>query len=740
MLRLIKYFKPFTFLIILIIGLLIIQAFCDLALPDYMANIVNTGIQQGGIENAVPKALRKAEANKLTLFMTESGKTEFNKNYTLYLPGDKTQKDYEKHVKEYPALSSEPVYLLSTTNKDNLESLNNTLAKPMVMVYGITQKKLGSVDLSKGLPEGSDPFAVLSALPGEQISAMIAESDKYFSAMPESMMTQSAIEYLKVEYKALGLDMNRLQESYLLKAGLLMLSIALLSMVTTVIVGYLSARVAAGLGRNVRSSIFRKVEDFSNVEFDKFPAASLITRSTNDIQQVQQFSVMLFRMVVYAPIMGIGGVLKVLSTKTNMGWVIALSVMVIMVIVGTMFSVAIPKFKTIQKLIDRLNLVTRESLTGLMVIRAFNTQKHEEKRFDKANKDLTRTNLFITRTMALMMPLMMLVMNSVSLLIIWVGSHQIDRGIMQVGDMMAFIQYTMQIIMSFLMISMVSIMLPRASVSAQRIAEVLAVEPSIKDPETPKSSHPDIQGTVEFRNVSFRYPGAEGDALSGITFTAKKGRTTAFIGSTGSGKTTLINLIPRFYDVTQGQILVDGIDVRDVSQHELREKIGYVPQKGALFSGTIESNLRYGDENASDAEIRKAAEIAQALKFINEKPEGFNAPISQGGTNVSGGQKQRLSIARALVKKAEIYIFDDTFSALDFKTDAALRKALSAEMGNSTLLIVAQRVSTIMNADQIIVLEDGKIAGIGTHRELLENCTVYREIAESQLSREELIS
>ncbi len=739
MLKLIKHLKPFILSVLLIIGFLFLQAFCDLALPEYMSNIVNTGIQQGGIENAVPQAIRKAEADKLALFMSENEKTLFFESYTLYQPGESSQYNYNRYVKDFPAMSEEPVYVLMPADKQTLETLNHMLAKPMVIVYGIQEKKFGTSDnLSNNFPAGVDPFSILAKLPKEQLSAMKQSMDTHFSALSESMITQSAIEYLKVEYKALGLDMNKLQEQYLLRSGLLMVLVALLSMLATVVVGFLAARVAAGLGRNLRNNLFKKVESFSNSEFDKFSTASLITRTTNDIQQIQMLMVMLLRIVFYAPIVGIGGILKVLSTHTGMSWVIAVSVMTILSIVVVMFSIAVPKFKIVQKLIDRLNLVTRESLTGLLVIRAFNTQKHEEERFDKANQDLTRTNLFISRTMSLMMPLMMLVMNGITLLIVWVGSHQIDAGIMQVGDMMAFIQYTMQIIMAFLMISMVSIMLPRASVSAQRIAEVLAAEPSIVDPENPKSFSPHTNGTVEFKNVSFRYPGAQDDVICDISFTAHCGQTTAFIGSTGSGKTTLINLIPRFYDVTNGQILVDGMDIRDVTQHELREKIGYVPQKGALFSGTIESNLRYGSEDATDEELKKTAEIAQAMDFIEEKPEGFNEPISQGGTNVSGGQKQRLSIARALVKKAEIYIFDDSFSALDFKTDSALRKALKPETKNSTVLIVAQRISTIMNADQIIVLEDGRIVGKGTHKELLENCTVYKEIASSQLSKEEL--
>jgi ATP-binding cassette subfamily B protein len=516
-----------------------------------------------------------------------------------------------------------------------------------------------------------------------------------------------------------------------------MLLIALLSAACTVVVGLLAARVAAGLSRNLRKGLFTKVESFSNTEFDKFSTASLITRTTNDITQVQMLVIIMIRMVIYAPIMGAGGVIKALNKSSSMTWIIALAVVVLLGLILTVFVVAMPKFKIIQKLVDRLNLVTRENLTGMMVIRAFNTQSFEEKRFDIANRDLTDTNLFVNRVMVFMMPAMMLIMNGVTLLIVWVGAHQIAESAMQVGDMMAFMQYAMQILFSFLMLSMMFIMIPRASVSAQRIAEVLETEISIRDPKEPK--HFDkVEGIIEFKNVTFRYPEAEGDAISNVSFKALPNQTTAFIGSTGSGKTTLINLIPRFYDVTAGQVLIDGIDVKEVTQHDLRERIGYIPQKGSLFSGTIESNLKYANESATIDDLNKAAEIAQALEFINEKPEGITAEISQGGTNVSGGQKQRLSIARALVKKPKIYIFDDSFSALDFKTDAALRKALKSQTEESTVLIVAQRISTIMNAEQIIVLEDGNVVGMGTHKELMKNCETYQEIALSQLSKEEL--
>lgn len=745
MLRIIKHYKPYLLFIMLIIALLVIQALCDLALPDYMSDIVNVGIQQGGINKAVPDAIRKAEADKLVLLMHEEDMNIFYDSYDLYQSGDASEKDYDRFVRDYPLLSEEPLYILKQVGAERINVLDRILAKPMVIALAAANNGFGNLSGNNGtVPMGSGSLESLAELPPEIRSGIINKIDEMLASLTESMISQSAVEYVKAEYKAIGIDLSRIQIRYLFLSGLKMLGVAILSMAMTILVTLFGSRVAAGIGRDLRSDVFRKVESFSNIEFDKFSTASLITRTTNDVQQVQLFTVMLFRIVFYAPILGFGGVLKVLSTRTNMGWVIGVSVLVIMSIVIIMFSIAIPKFRIVQMLVDRLNLVTRENLTGLMVIRAFNTQEHEEERFDRANMDLTKTNLFINRTMALMMPLMMLLMNCVTLLIIWVGSHRVDSGVMQVGDIMAFISYSMQIIVSFLMISMVSIMLPRASVSASRIAEVLAVEPSIKDPEVVRPFDPELTGQVEFRNVSFRYPGADDCVLEGISFTAKKGKTTAIIGSTGSGKTTLINLIPRFYDVTDGQVLVDGRDVREVSLKELREKIGYVPQKGVLFSGTIESNLLYGlenlpDEKAETTEImRKAADISQALGFIEEKPEDFSSPISQGGANVSGGQKQRLSIARALVKNPEIYIFDDSFSALDFKTDSLLRKALRTELSDSTLIIVAQRVGTIMDADQIIVLDEGKIAGKGTHKELLESCEVYREIAYSQLSKEEL--
>ena len=591
---------------------------------------------------------------------------------------------------------------------------------------------------SINIPDGVDIITLFKRMPKEQLDSIKNDMYEKLKDIPDSIAIQSAVSYVKDEYNAIGINTDRIQSNYILYSGGIMVAIALVSMAATVTVGYLGARVAAKLGRDLRGKVFRKVVSFSNTELDKFSTASLITRSTNDIQQIQMLMVMLLRVVFYAPILGLGGIIKVLNTDTSMAWIIAVAVVSILSLVIVLFGVAIPKFKAVQKLIDKVNLVTRETLTGMLVIRAFSTQKHEEKKFDKANKDLTRTNLFVNRTMSIMMPMMMLIMNCITVLIVWNGSHAVDSGAMQVGDMMAFIQYTMQIIMSFLMISMVSIMLPRASVSAGRIDEVLTTNLAIEDPKTVENFNNSKKGLVEFKNVSFKYPNAEEYVLSNITFTANPGETTAFIGSTGSGKSTLINLIPRFYDVTSGEILVDGVNVKNVSQHDLREKIGYVPQKGVLFSGTIESNLKYGGKDISKEAVKKATNIAQANEFIMAKPEGFETEISQGGTNVSGGQKQRLSIARAIAKNPEVFIFDDSFSALDFKTDAALRKALNTEISDSTILIVAQRISTILHANKIIVLDEGKIVGVGTHDELLNNCEVYKQIALSQLSKEEL--
>ena len=731
MIKLIKHLRNSIGSVLLIIVLLAIQATCDLSLPDYTSDIVNVGIQQNGIKNAVPKVIRESEMNKITMFMSEKDKNEVMKNYTLINKGEyKDSKINEK------------LYELNTKNKEVIEKLDPIMGKSILMLSGIEKNK--EEILKKSMPPGvalnpnTNIISVLKSMPSNTLNQMKAGFEEKIDKMPESMISQSAIRYVKTEYKTIGINVNKLQTNYIFKTGAIMLGIALISMVATVAVGYLGARVAAKLGRNLRKQVFEKVVSFSNKEMDEFSTASLITRSTNDIQQVQMLMVMLLRIVFYAPILAIGGVIKVLNTNTSMAWIIGVAVLAIVSVVLLLFGLVMPKFKSVQKLVDRVNLVTREMLTGMLVIRAFSTEKYEEKRFDKANTDLMKTNLFVNRAMSMMMPTMMLIMNVITVVIVWNGGHSIDSGNMQVGDMMAFIQYTMQIIMAFLLISMVSVMLPRAVVSMDRIDEVINTDLSIKDKKDAKEFDENKKGIVEFKNVSFRYPNAEEDVLSNITFTAKPGKTTAFIGSTGSGKSTLINLIPRFYDVTEGEILVDGINVKEANQHKLREKIGYVPQKGVLFSGTIDSNLRYGRKDANEDEIKKAAEIAQASEFINAKPKGFASEIAQGGSNVSGGQKQRLSIARAIAKNPEIYIFDDSFSALDLKTDAALRKSLREETGNSTVLIVAQRISTILNADQIIVLDQGKVVGIGKHEELLKTCEVYNEIALSQLSKEEL--
>jgi ATP-binding cassette subfamily B protein len=740
MFKLAKYLKPFLGLIMAAVVLLFVQAMSDLSLPDYMSNIVNIGIQQGGIENAVPEAVRKSEMDKLNLFIEEKDKEQVSKNYTLI---DKSSSDYAEYLKDYPTLEKEPVYVLKKIDKEEVEKLNPILGKALLSVSGIDkikeEAKGGEINFNgTKLPANTDLFALIQKLPAEQRQKISETLDEKLEAFGERMIIQGAAISVKAEYQALGMNTDKIQSRYIMIAGLKMVLLSLVGAVCTVFVGLLAARTAAGVARNLRKNIFTKVESFSSTEFDKFSTASLITRTTNDITQIQTVLVMAIRMLIYAPIIGVGGVIKALGKSASMSWIIALAVVVLLGLIGTVFTIALPKFKAIQKLVDRLNLVTRENLSGMMVIRAFNTQKFEEGRFDKANKELTDTNLFVSRVMIVMFPAMMLIMNGITLLIVWVGSHQIAESSMQVGDMMAFMQYAMQILFAFIMMSFMFIMIPRASVSAQRIDEVLKVEPSILDPKEPKHFGKQVKGLVEFKNVSFRYPGAEEDVLKNISFKAMPGQTTAFIGSTGSGKSTLINLLPRFYDITSGEVLIDGVDIRTVTQHELRDQIGYVPQKGSLFKGTIESNLKYADENATEEELRKASEIAQAMEFINEKPEGLKSEISQGGTNVSGGQKQRLSIARALVKKPKIFIFDDSFSALDFKTDSSLRKALKTEIASSTLLIVAQRISTIKNAEQIIVLDEGKVVGIGTHEELMSNCTTYQEIALSQLSKEEL--
>lgn len=750
MLKLLKHLKPFIGSFIIAIALLFVQAICDLSLPDYMSDIVNVGIQQGGVENAVPKVIQSSELDKLFIFMSDDDKNVIMDDYELLNKETLSSDEYNNYLNHYPELENEDLYKLNVKGEEKIDKLNSIFSKPMLIVYMLETEGLKGVSNDGNmmtemiqLPAGvdlstMDTFEVLKMMSKDQINQMLSSIDEKLDSMPESMITQSATSYVKLQYKNIGINIDKLQSNYVILAGAKMVGIALISMLATVIVSFIAARVGAALGRNLRKDVFNKVVGFSNSEFDEFSTASLITRTTNDIQQIIMLVVMGLRVVFYAPILGVGGVLKVINTGASMGWVIGVAVISILLLVIVLFSFAMPKFKSVQKLVDRLNLVTRESLTGMLVIRAFSTQKYEEDKFEVANKNLTRTNLFVNRIMTTMMPLMMFIMNAITLLIVWVGAHRIDEGIMQVGTMMAFMQYTMQIIMAFLMISMVSVILPRAMVSAQRVSEVLQVDVSIKDIEKTQMFNAQEKGTIEFKNVSFRYPGADEDVIHDVSFKALPGETTAFIGSTGSGKSTLINLIPRFYDATQGEILIDGVNIKNVSQHDLREKIGFIPQKGLLFSGTIESNLKYGGENITDEDMIKASEIAQAMEFISSKEERFNTEIAQGGTNVSGGQKQRLAIARAIAKKPEIFVFDDSFSALDFKTDANLRKAINTELNESTLLIVAQRISTIMGANQIIVLDEGKVVGKGTHKELMENCEVYQQIALSQLSKEEL--
>ena len=734
--KVLRYLKPFTLSIILVMGLLIVQAFCDLSLPDYTSNIVNVGIQQNGIKNAVPTVIREKELNKLMIFMNDSQKDEVNKNYKLIDKNNLTKGEYDKNVEKYPLLKTEALYKLNTNDKKEIESLNTIMSKAWVKVSGIeAASQQGKIP---NLPKEVDIFSIIEKLPQAQINEMTKEIDNKISNLDENMLTQSSIYAIKNEYQAIGINMNQLQNNYIFKSGITMLSIALISLLVTIVVGFIGSKVGAGVGTSLRKDVFRKVVSFSNVEFEKFSTASLITRSTNDIQQIQNFTVMFVRMILYAPILGIGGVLKVLNTDTSMAWIIGVAVIAIFLVMLVLFTLAIPRFKKVQKLVDKLNLVTRESLVGMLVIRAFSNQKIEEERFDKTNLELRKTNTFVNRIMSTMMPTMMLIMNMITILIVWVGAHSIDKGAMQVGDMMAFIQYSMQIIMAFLMLSMLSVILPRASVSAMRISEILSTDVVIKDSNEIKEFDEDKYGEVEFKNVSFKYEDAEDNVISNINFVAKPGQTTAFIGSTGSGKSTLINLIPRFFDVTEGEILVNGVDIRNINQHKLRDEIGYVPQKAVLFSGTIDSNIRYGAEDATKEDITEAASIAQAMEFIESKPDKFETEIAQGGTNVSGGQKQRLSIARALAKKPKIFIFDDSFSALDLKTDAKLRKELKSKTKDATVLIVAQRISTILHAEQIIVLDEGKVVGRGTHNELMKNCEVYKQIALSQLSKEEL--
>lgn len=730
--KLFKFMKPYAATILMIVVFLVLQAYCDLSLPGYTSDIVNVGIQQGGIDTAIPEQISVEDMDRLFLFVSEQDQKTVLDAYErdtdtyeseAYVLKDGILKD-EKRTDKIGAILSKPMMLATVFSSDSEETKEMTDA-----MFASLPKEMLSEDMTV--------FDVLGMMPEEQRAQMVTQIGEKVDEMPETMLEQAATIYLKEAYKNLGMDTDKIQTGYMLRTGGKMLALAAVGMIVSMIVGFLASKVGASTGRDLRGKVFRKVVEFSNGEFDKFSTASLITRSTNDIQQIQMLTVMILRMVLYAPIMGIGGVFKVFHTNVSMSWIIGLAVVLIAMVVMVLFVVAMPKFKILQNLVDRLNLVTREILTGLPVIRAFSTEKHEEERFDQANKDLTKTNLFVNRAMTFMMPTMMLIMNAISILIVWVGANGINDGQMQVGDMMAFIQYTMQIIMAFLMICMISIMLPRAAVSATRVDEVLTSTTLINDPKQPKHLK-EGKGMVEFDHVSFRYPGAEEDVLHDISFTAKPGETTAIIGSTGSGKSTMVNLIPRFYDVTEGKITIDGEDIRNVTQHELRDQLGYVPQKGVLFSGTIASNILYGNPDGSEETMMEAAKVAQAAEFIEEKPKCYDSRISQGGGNVSGGQKQRLSIARAIAKDPKIFIFDDSFSALDYKTDVTLRKALKEHTVNSTVIIVAQRISTILHAEQIIVLDEGKVAGIGTHKELLKNCDVYYQIAASQLSEKEL--
>ena len=733
--KLFQFLKPYAPRVLLILCVLVVQAYCDLSLPTYTSNIVNVGIQQSGIDEEIPENISEEEMNRLLLFVSEDNRQDI-------------QDAYEKSSESFD-YDGEVLTLKDSVKSDDkkLDKLTEEMKLPMMLTAGFENGSDTTKQMEDQLKEQMSQvpgiekmsvFDIFGMMDDTQRAAIVDKITEQMDKMPDSILDQSAISYVKSTYEQIGLDTGHMSTVYILKTGAKMLGLAALGMAASILACLMASRVGAKIGRGLRRDTFRKVIGFSNAEFDKFSTASLITRSTNDIQQIQLLTVMILRMVLYAPIMAIGGILKVSKTNVDMFWIIGLAVLLIVMVVAVLFIVVMPKFKIVQNMVDKLNLVSREILTGLPVIRAFHTEKHEEERFDKANKDLTKLNLFVNRAMTFMMPTMMLVMNGITVLIVWVGGHSINDGAMQVGDMMAFIQYAMQIIMSFLMICMISVMLPRAAVSAERVDEVLKSETKIHDPKEPKTLPENGKGEVSFEHVSFRYPGAEEDVLHDITFTAKPGETTAFIGSTGCGKSTLVNLIPRFYDVTEGKITIDGQDVRDLTQHELREKLGYVPQKGVLFSGNIASNIMFGNPAGSEQEMTEAAQIAQAVEFIDTKPERYKSPISQGGANVSGGQKQRLSIARAIAKHPDIYIFDDSFSALDYKTDTVLRSALKEKTTDSVVLIVAQRISTILHAEQIIVLDDGKIVGKGTHEELLKTCDAYYQIAASQLSESEL--
>ena len=701
--------------ILVIVLLLCVQAYCDLALPSYTSDIMNVGLQQGGIEDAVLDTVQEDSLTTLELFMTDE---EVDTVEAAYSEADSDG--------------------IRTLNEDvDEDEINEILTVPECVVYTIN-----SSEDYEGVLEQLEAAVATGVMTREQIQEQLSSVMDEMEDLTDTYLNQIAVYYVSDEYEAQGVDMDAMRNSYLWSIGGKMLAMACLMMVVSILVGLLASVVSSRIGRGLRQAIYEKVMSFTNKEMEQFSTASLITRSTNDIQQVQMVTVMLLRMVIYAPILAIGGIIKVIQTgSTSMSWIIILAVIILAACVGVLFAISMPKFRKMQVKVDRLNLVSREMLTGIMPIRAFSREKYEEERFDEANQDLYKTQLFTNRTMSFMMPIMMFVMNGISVLIVWVGSHGVDNGTIQVGDMTAFITYSMVIVMGFLMIAAVCIMLPRAGVAADRIVEVIETPVDLKDPEQNRDEETkDAKGVVSFNDVSFNYPGAEEPAIEHISFTAEPGKTTAIIGSTGCGKSTLLNLIPRFYDVTEGSITLDGIDIRDLSQHRLRELLGYVPQKGVLFSGTIESNLKFGGDQITDEDMTQAAEIAQATEFIDTKPDTYNSPIAQGGSNVSGGQKQRLSIARAIAKHPKVYLFDDSFSALDYKTDLALRKALGEKTGDSTVIIVAQRISTILHADQIIVLDDGKIVGKGTHEELMNSCETYQEIARSQLSDAELAS
>ena len=724
MTKILKYLKPYWFSILLAFGLLFGQATCELTMPDYMQNIVNTGIQNSGIESGVYQQISEKTLNSFLMFATDSEKDLITSSYKL-VESASASKDLKSEI---PVLKKENVYLLKDINDTKKSSLEDCL----------TLLQMTVMEVSQAASKQNVQIPQLLMMNGVDTYRKDAKSE--ISKLGTSTVSSMSSQFLKKEYTDLGMDMEKIQQDYIISSGIKMLGYALASAVCAILVGFLASRIAAGFSKNLRQSVFEKVTHFSNENLNTFSTSSLITRTTNDIQQLQMTIVMFLRIVMYAPIIGVGAILHVIESGANMTWILALCVVVILSVVLLIFMIVMPKFKVMQKMIDKMNSVVRELLDGMLVIRAFNNEKLEEDKFEKANTDITSISLFTTRAMAIMMPIMMFLMNATTLMILWFGSKQVDAGIIQVGSIMAFMQYAMQVIMAFLMITMVTIMLPRANVSAQRIQEVLSSEITVTDKENTCDFSSSMRGVVSFDNVSFRYPGADEDVLSDISFSTKPGQTTAFIGSTGSGKSTLINLVPRFYDVTSGSILVDGVDIRDVKQADLRSRIGYVPQKGMLLSGDIESNLLYSKKDTSENDIQSALDISQSSEFVNKKPEGIHSEINQGGTNVSGGQRQRLSIARAIVRKPEIYIFDDSFSALDFKTDARLREALAASCKEtkSTVLLVAQRISSILHADQIIVLDEGKMVGKGTHEELMESCKVYQQIASSQLTKEEL--